>query len=192
MYHLSANAKTGYKNRGDIICEIVLDSKQTIPYSRIQLLGDERVLGPYIITARRFIPRLALACFPSSEADRPYDIVTGAFCDWLKPNEPELRELINRLSPRTTSEARTVREDSYRMKLDLSNPAHQRTTIGREVAVLCGLQGIPSAIFTLESVADDCPEKRRPELARLYYPKLMAPEAALYGLQMALEHTGEQ
>lgn len=106
MYHLSANAKTGYKNRGDIICEIVLDSKQTIPYSRIQLLGDERVLGPYIITARRFIPRLALACFPSSEADRPYDIVTGAFC--ARPPNPSCRRRRKRSRQHRRAHAITI------------------------------------------------------------------------------------
>jgi len=50
---------------------------------------------------------------------------------------------------------------------------------------LCATEGWPSAVLTLETVGDDCPERPRPERAMLYAPMIATAELSLASLRNA-------
>lgn len=185
MYHLWPSADMESQNRGETI-QYVVEQRCAIPFGRVQLAGDPRVLSWYS-SGRQFIPRLALACFPSLNPDGPSQIIAGSFCDWLKPNIGKMHELAFVLRPVMSDELLDRADAGYRMRLDYTKASHRTTTVEREVGALCALQGLPIATISFESVDDDCPERRRPERAILNYPKLLSPETSLHALRMTLD-----
>jgi len=194
MYFPSTTAESLESARITAIEGIVTTWQSDLPFWRSELLGDPSVLGRYY-TQQEFVARTALAVFPSAGKNMPPEIVAGSFCDWRAPDIKRMGNIIEQLMISVSTRWRT-----YKGRLEYMEWARQSDILPQgtydafgetgEMEAICATEGWPSAIFTLETVANDSPENPKPELAALYSPMIATPQLSLYSLKTALRNTG--